>query len=92
VFLAFGLVGTLSEAIFAGSPGLLVVAPMWIFVYGLMVWLPAFSLPQRPNASRPGTLAHLVLPFAILALALPMIVPLVWLITGVLDHPAIHFP
>ncbi len=52
VFLGFGVVGTVAEAIFAGNPGMMLAFPLWVFVYGLMVWLPACSLlPDRGGAS-----------------------------------------
>lgn len=91
LFISFGLVGTGAEAIFAASPAAFVMFPLWCFVYGLMVWLPAFCLPARPAARTPGPLARLLLAPAILILALPLIAPLVYLIAVVLDHPAIDF-
>ena len=91
VLVAFGLVGTTAEAIFAASPVTFVMFPLWCFVYGLMVWLPAFCLPPRP-LRRAGAVLHLLLPPTILILSLPMIVPLVWLISVRLGHPSIHFP
>lgn len=92
VFLSFGIVGTVAEAIFAGNLSAVVGFPMWAFVYGLMVWLPAYCLPPDRGARPVGALAHLVLPFAIFALAMPMIVPIVYVITVVLGHPSIDFP
>ncbi len=44
VFLLFGLLGSLAEATL--GPGAL-IAGFWFFVYGLMVYLPAYSLPAR---------------------------------------------
>lgn len=91
VFLSFGIVGTVAEAVFAGNPGVVLGFPMWTFVYGLMVWLPTFCLPQDRGARPVGTLAHLVLPFAVFGLAMPMIVPIVYVISVVLGHPGIDF-
>lgn len=95
LFISFGMVGTCAEAIFAASPTALVMFPLWCFVYGLMVWLPAFCLgdciAKRPTAPIPGLLAHLMLAPAILGLALPLIAPVVWVIAVVLEHPAIDF-
>lgn len=93
VFMAFGAMGTVGEAIFSGNIGMLMAFPMWLFVYGLMVFLPAFGLP--PGAARGARQArwyHALLagPLAFL-LALPMLVPIVWFITGVLEHPRLHF-
>jgi len=90
VFLSFGVVGTAAEAIFAGNTGVLVGFPMWAFVYGLMVWLPVWCLPEGRGARPVGVVAHLLLPFGIFGLAMPMIVPMVYVITVVLEHPGIH--
>ena len=91
VFVAFGIVGTVAEAVFAGNPGVLVGFAMWAFVYGLMVWLPVWCLPEGRGARPVGVVAHLVLPFAIFGLAMPMIVPIVYVISVVLGHPGIDF-
>ena len=91
VFLSFGIVGTAAEAIFAGNIGVLIGFPMWAFVYGLMVWLPVWCLPDGRGAKPVGVVAHLVLPFAMLGLAMPLIVPIVRVISVVLGHPGIDF-
>jgi len=86
VFLLFGLTGFLAEAWFAGSVNL-AAAPFWIFVYGLMVWWPANSLPARDTARRPPWWAYLlavVLPFACAA---PVAI-----VVGSLHPVKIHFP
>lgn len=86
VFLLFGLTGFLAEAQFAGSLNLL-QAPFWIFIYGLMVWLPAYSLEARDGVkpSRWGQAAVAVfLPFVF---AIP-----VALLVGLLHPVSIHFP
>ncbi|NIS82926.1 MAG: hypothetical protein GTO14_22620, partial [Anaerolineales bacterium] len=44
VFLLFGLLGSIGETYFGIGA---LVAGFWFFVYGLMVYLPAYSLPQR---------------------------------------------
>lgn len=44
VFLLFGLLGTIAETSFDWTSS---VAGFWFFVYGLMVYLPAYSLPSR---------------------------------------------
>ena len=90
VFLSFGVVGTLCEAIFAGNLSALIGFPMWAFVYGLMVWLPAFCM-QRPTARPVGWLGTLALAPAVFLLALPLVALEAWVITGVLDHPGMHF-
>lgn len=86
VFLLFGLTGFLAEAQFAGSLNLL-QAPFWIFVYGLMVWLPAYSLEARDGiktAKWGQAGAAVLLPFVF---AIP-----VALLVGLLHPVPIHFP
>jgi len=90
LFLAFGAVGTLGEAIYSGQFDLWVQFPFWVWIYGLMVWMPAFCLPQT-GARRPGVWAHVLLVPGIVLLAFPGVALVVWVITGVLEHPAVHF-
>lgn len=86
VFLLFGLTGFLAEAQFAGTLNL-AQAPFWIFVYGLMVWLPAASLPSREAAKRPRwwvTPLAVILPFV-------FAIPVAAVVSAL--HPIpIHFP
>ncbi|MBN2149039.1 MAG: hypothetical protein JW726_16760 [Anaerolineales bacterium] len=88
VFLLFGLTGMLSEAVTFGAGQLLGFA-QWILVYGLMVYLPASSLPPDRGADPPRPWHFL------LALLVPIFfaVPVV-LLHGLLfpGHPSIHFP
>lgn len=56
-FLLFGLLGTISEATVAPVAAL---GGFWFFVYGLMVYLPAYAIPPRVDARRP-TPRHYVL-------------------------------
>jgi hypothetical protein len=51
VLLLFGSNGVLAELII-GGPALL-MAPFWIFVYGLMIFLPAFSFSGRADTPLP---------------------------------------
>ena len=44
VFILFGLLGSVAETSFGLGA---VIAGFWFFVYGLMVYLPAYSLPPR---------------------------------------------
>jgi hypothetical protein len=48
VFLLFGMNGVLAELLI-GGPALL-MAPFWIFIYGLMIFLPAYSFCQDNDA------------------------------------------
>jgi hypothetical protein len=51
VFLLFGINGVLAELLI-GGPALL-MAPFWIFVYGLMIFLPAYSFPTNGETPAP---------------------------------------
>jgi hypothetical protein len=66
VLLLFGLNGVTAEIIYGGGTAAL-GTPMWILVYGLMVYLPAYSLPAERRAAKPPWYAYL------LALGLPLI-------------------
>src|SRR5579875_3135425 len=64
VFVLFGLTGLLAEAISLGVYSLQI--GFWVYVYGLMVYLPAYVAPPTCLARRPGWGAGLlavVLPF-----------------------------
>lgn len=90
VFVLFGITGTLAETLSFG-PQNLINAGFWIWVYGLMVWLPAYCLPPRPNAQPPPLYAYplaVVWPIAFLPL-LAVLAPWLWLTA---KHPPIHFP
>jgi hypothetical protein len=68
VFILWGLTGVLAETISFGLQNLLMTG-FWVFVYGLMAWLPAYSVPERCNA-RPPKWYHypmaVVVPIALL--------------------------
>ncbi len=88
VFLLFGLNGLLAETISFGAQNLSQFA-MWIFVYGLMIFLPAYTIPAERNA-HPPKIWH-----GALAFILPFLVAIPWAIFINLifpDHPSIHFP
>jgi hypothetical protein len=89
VFLLFGLTGICDEAMF-GGPMAFVMFAQWIFVYGLMVYLPAYCLPPNPR-TRP--VPWWLYPVAVL-LPIFAAVPFVLLMTRVIapNHPSIHFP
>ena len=93
VFLIFGIVGTICEVIYIAGPSVLLGFPMWAFVYGLMAWLPAYSLPPaEQRGARPARWYHAILAVpAIFILALPLLRPIIFVITSVLKHPSTHF-
>jgi hypothetical protein len=90
VFLLIGLNGLLAESLTFGAQHLREFA-LWIFVYGLMVYLPAYSLPPAAaRGAKPPRPWH-----ALLALLLPFILSIPWALLIHLvspDHPDIHFP
>lgn len=90
VFILFGITGLLAETISFG-PQNLGNAGMWIFVYGLMVWLPAFAFSPHPE-SKPVKWWHYPVAVVVPMLFVPLvalIAPWIWLTP---KHPSIHFP
>ena len=88
VFILFGLNGLLAETLTFGWNHLTEFA-MWIFVYGLMIYLPAYTLPGRPGARAPKVW------HAFLSLLVPFLIGIPWAIFIHLlspNHPNIHFP
>ena len=89
VFLLFGLTGTLAEMSFGPQHAL--EFGLWIFVYGLMVYLPAYCVPTDRKVRAPRWW-HYPLAVFVPFLFMPL-VPLP-LLTGLVfpHHPKIHFP
>lgn len=92
VFLIFGLTGTIAETNFlTRNPAEI---GMWVFVYGLMIYLPAYSLPAKRGA-RPPRWWHyplaIFLPFPFVILLLPIEVTRSLLQLHP-DPSSIHFP
>lgn len=88
VFLLYGLNGTFGESLTFGWQHLSEFA-LWIFVYGLMVYLPAYTIPDERGA-RPPKIWH-----GILSFILATVVGIAWAIMINLifpNHPGIHFP
>jgi hypothetical protein len=86
VFLLFGLTGTLAEVSFGGAGQFAQIA-MWTFVYGLMVFLPAYFIPAERGA-RPVRWWHFPL-----AVVLPIVFSIpVAVVVGTLHPIPIHFP
>jgi len=89
VFILFGITGTVMETnFFLKNP---LEFGLWIFVYGLMVYLPAYCVPKNRNCRDPKWWHY---PLAVLVpfLFIPL-VPLP-LLAGLLfpHHPKFHFP
>lgn len=89
VFILFGITGTLAEMGF-GGPQHASEYGMWAFVYGLMVWLPARSVPSR-NAREPRWW-HYPLAVVVPFLFIPLF-PLAGVVSLFFpNHPSMHFP
>ena len=86
VFLLFGLTGTLIETSFSGPQGLAEFG-LWIFVYGLMVYLPAYTLPAERGAKRPPWWMYGAAIFLPIVFAIPVAV-----VVGIVHPIQIHFP
>jgi hypothetical protein len=88
VFVLFGITGTLAECSFGIEH--LREFGLWIFVYGLMVWLPAYCVPEERAARPPRWWLFpiaVIVPFAfILLIPTPLLAK--WYDP---HHPAIHF-
>lgn len=92
VFLLFGLTGTFAETGFL--PGKIGEIGMWVFVYGLMIYLPAYSLPLKRRAKPPRWWLYplaIFLPFPFMSLLLPIEVTRSLLHLHP-DPSSIHFP
>jgi len=83
VFLLFGTNGVLAELLI-GGPALL-MAPFWIFVYGLMIFLPAYSFPVN-GATRAARWYHHPLAVGACLLASAVVAVMVNLLSPHLPH------
>jgi hypothetical protein len=90
VFILFGLTGTVAEMIFGGPQHALEFA-FWTFVYGLMIYLPAYCVPPDRGARPPRWWMYplaVVVPFLFIPLVpLPLVASIFYP-----HHPRIHFP
>ncbi len=91
VFFLFGAMGIVGEATIVGPASALAGAVMWIFVYGLMVYLPAYAIPENRGARSVGVIHHLFAVPVAFVLSAPLLIPIVFVITQVLGHPSMHF-
>lgn len=88
VFVLFGITGWIAEIIFGGLK-IVPELPQWIMIYGLMVWLPAYCIPQERGAL-PVRWWHFALAILLAILSTALTAgPLELLFP---DHPRIHFP
>lgn len=86
VFLLFGLTGVLSEMSLSGVQAL-AEAGLWIFVYGLMVYLPAYTLPVDRGAKKARWWHYAAAIFLPVLFSMPVAAVIATL------HPIpIHFP
>lgn len=86
VFLLYGLTGLTAEIMFGGWQALSEFG-LWIFVYGLMVFLPAYTLPPERGARPPRWWHFPAAVFVPVLFAIPVAA-----IVGILHPVSIHFP
>jgi hypothetical protein len=89
VFLLFGLTGTLMEVAFSGPAHIMEIG-MWMMVYGLMVYLPVYCLPQR--RVKPMRFYHYFLPFLFAILFQLLLLPVLPLIHYLRPSTLTSFP
>jgi hypothetical protein len=70
VFLLFGLTGSLAEMSMSPTN---ILGGFWFFVYGLMIYLPSYSLPSREKVRQPHWWVY------ILGAAAPLLSPILLL-------------
>jgi hypothetical protein len=71
VFLLYGLTGSLAEAMSFGASNL--IGGFWFFIYGLMVYLPAYSIPKR-DVKKPKFRHYILALFLPIIFAIPVAV------------------
>ncbi len=77
VLLLFGLNGTLAETITFGPQHLAEVG-MWVWVYGLMAYLPACTVPEERGARTAHSWTWLMAVFLPLVFIIPLVLWLAW--------------
>lgn len=70
VFLLFGLTGSIAEMSMSPSN---ILGGFWFFVYGLMIYLPAYSIPEERKVKKPGWSIYM------LAVLVPLVSPVLLL-------------
>ena len=79
VLLLFGITGSIAEASIQPSN---LIGGFWVFVYGLMVYLPACTVPEDRPAKPPRWWCYplaVFLPFPFVVLAAPVVLLREWL-------------
>ncbi len=72
VLVLYGITGTLLES--SGNAAHLLEAGFWVFVYGLMVYLPAHVASPRQGARSPGIVAWLLAVLLPIVSAIPVVI------------------
>ena len=86
VFVLFGITGIIAE-LFITGPTVILAAGFWIYVYGLMVYLPASAVPADRGAQVPRVWHY------VLAIFLPILfsIPVAVLINIIHPYQPTHF-
>jgi hypothetical protein len=85
VLLLFGITGITAEASFGGTQAFAEFG-LWIFVYGLMVYLPAYTLPSERGAKQPLWYHYIMAIFFPVLFSIPVAI-----IIGLVHPIKIHF-
>lgn len=89
VFLLFGITGTLAETSFGGLYQLGAFG-FWIYVYGLMVWLPAKCVPERVKLRKPEWYVYIVSVFFPNLFSIPFAILVHFIHPAKIDFPPRH--
>ncbi len=89
VFLLYGVMGILAEASLSGLQAFREFA-LWIFVYGLMVWLPAYCVAGERDVPRPKWWMYPLTVVVVFLFGVPWDLGVG--LTFLKGHPKIHFP
>ena len=91
VFLLFGLTGIVCETTI-NPAGAIFGSAIWIFVYGLMVYLPAYCIPPERSARSVKWYHYLLAIPATFLIAMPLLLTITYVLGHVLQHPpGVHF-
>jgi len=91
VFLLFGLTGIVCETTISPA-GAILGSALWIFIYGLMLYLPAYCIPPVRSARAVRWYHYLLAIPATFLIAMPLLLPITYVLGHVLEHPSgAHF-